>query len=114
MTLFHYRMIFGLAFIISCFGFFSEVKQGPVLFSHFDKVMHFGVFAVLTLLLQKGFGLNWKIGLALAVIYGAAVEIIQGAFAGRQASFGDWVADILGAIAALYVLYVLKRRQVEQ
>lgn len=101
-----------LAFIVSCVGFFSEVKQGPVLFAHFDKVMHFGVFAVLTALMQKSFSFDWKLGLTFAAVYGAAVEIIQGAFAGRQASVGDWVADILGSIAALYLLHLLTNKQV--
>ncbi len=66
-----------------------------------DKAAHFVAFGLIL----------WSLGVlfrrmprlwtaALAVAIGGAVEIIQG-YTGRDPSWGDWLADILGVAAAL-------------
>lgn len=75
-------------------------------FAHFDKLMHFFFYGVLTLLWLRGLSHHTKIYsliiLAIALL-GAADEIHQGYVPYRDASVLDWCADLLGAISALVV-----------
>lgn len=104
-----YKISFYIALIMSTVGFFSQIEQGPVSFEHTDKIAHFVIFFVLTGLLVKGFMCNNKTALIAAAGYGAFVEVIQGSLTARQASFWDWVADVVGAIAVLYVLSLISK-----
>lgn len=86
---------------------------------NFDKFIHMGIFAVLAWLFmipivrsalpakQKW---NWIIKISIAtVIWGITTEFIQKFFIpGRSFTLADWLADGLGAIAAL--LYFKFRR----
>ncbi len=41
----------------------------------------------------------WILGLALPIVYGGLIEILQGAFfAPRTADWWDWLADIIGTV----------------
>lgn len=62
-----------------------------------DKAAHFVAFGVILLCLGLLFSRLPRIALVIgAVIVGGAVEIIQG-LTGRDASWGDLLADALGA-----------------
>ncbi len=85
-----------------------------------DKFKHFGAFFGLSILLaltlhyQNKFLLFKKYFLAAALIitsfYGLLDEIHQSFIPGRYNEFLDWVADSLGAIAGiLLVFYVMKK-----
>ncbi len=85
-----------------------------------DKFKHFGAFFGLSILLaltlhyQNKFLLLKKYFLAAALIitslYGILDEIHQSFIPGRYNEFLDWVADSLGAIAGiLLVFYVMKK-----
>ncbi len=85
-----------------------------------DKFKHFGAFFGLSILLaltlhyQNKFLLLKKYFLAAALIitsfYGLLDEIHQSFIPGRYNEFLDWVADSLGAIAGiLLVFYVMKK-----
>ena len=85
-----------------------------------DKFKHFGAFFGLSILLaltlhyQNKFFLLKKYFLAAALIitsfYGLLDEIHQSFIPGRYNEFLDWVADSLGAIAGiLLVFYVMKK-----
>lgn len=79
---------------------------------HFDKVLHAGVYGLLAL----GVSLAWphlskiKIGLA-CLLYGGLMEIAQATLtAGRTPSFGDFIANGIGAaIALFFVLFISKK-----
>lgn len=76
--------------------------------SGLDKVGHFGGFLLIALsltLLRPG----WRGGPAavLAVVIGAAVELIQGQI-GRDASWGDLLADAVGAVVAASLTPILR------
>jgi len=85
-----------------------------------DKLKHFGAFFGLSILLaltlhyQNKFLLFKKYFLVAALIitslYGFLDEIHQSFIPGRYNEFLDWVADSLGAIAGiLLVFYVMKK-----
>ncbi len=83
-----------------------------------DKVAHFVAYAVLgTLALRACAGGRW-VGVTgraavraagLAAAYGAFDEIHQRFTVGRHSSMADWVADALGACAAVTLGLVLAR-----
>lgn len=70
-----------------------------------DKLAHVGFFVLLTLLLARGFALSmgWVAGVALLV--GLADEFHQSFLPGRVASVEDWLADLVGVMLAVGVLW---------
>jgi VanZ family protein len=89
---------------------------------HFDKVAHFFLFGLLGTLLYRA---SWRGGdsgwgkAAGAVVavscLGVVDEVRQSFTIGRYVEFGDWVADTLGALAAVlaYRGWPLYRRVLE-
>src|SRR5947209_12796372 len=72
---------------------------------HFDKLVHFGFFALLLFLWRFSFSplakYSWYL-LVLALCYGFGVEVIQHYFvANRSFDLGDVAADMVGAFAGL-------------
>lgn len=75
-----------------------------------DKVLHFGLFAQLAVLMCVGWR-HWSPMLRVVfplLALGAITEAIQSFTPGRSASLGDWVADALGV---LLVVWVWRARQ---
>lgn len=71
-----------------------------------DKLMHFGAYAVLGLLLARGttllgLGRGWPV--VLGALYGASDEWHQSFVPGRSADPADWVADALGVLAGVFL-----------
>ena len=99
-----FRVLFFVATCVATFGFFMELKAGGGGFAHKDKIVHILVFFTLTWLYCKGFSCTLIKVIFIAATYGAAIEILQGEFFGREASFADWVADMLGALGAFYLV----------
>ncbi len=87
----------------------SDLKGVP---KDWDKVLHLGAYTLLGLLALRAFHGNWKrlawrpaLGaLLLTVGYGALDEFHQSSVSGRDASLGDWLADLGGAVLALACL----------
>lgn len=95
---------FLLAAAISVASGRSEIAA-PGLFQ-FDKLAHFAVFGLLaTLVVRLGADRRaaW-LSVLLVSFYGLADEWHQSVTPGRTVEFADWVADTLGATAAV-VLY---------
>lgn len=68
-----------------------------------DKAAHFVAFGVILLCLGALMPRRPRIGLAIAAVaVGGLVEIVQG-LTGRDASWGDLLADALGAAAVLLI-----------
>ena len=76
---------------------------------HWDKVLHFLMYAMLALLLLRALrseprlaGWQTVVGaFALASLYGATDELHQWFTPGRSMDFWDWTADTLGAAVVL-------------
>ena len=87
---------------------------------HFDKVVHFGLYVIFTLLLisetntkRKLGGLDRKaiiISLVIAIAYGLLIELMQLlVFESRGAEFWDFVANTIGAITAVLTYRFVNR-----
>jgi VanZ family protein len=83
----------------------SELPATPSI-PHFDKVAHFGTYAVLGVLL----GLGWRWAgfrprrvwlLTFALLLGLSDEVRHARNPHRSGELGDWIADALGATTGL-------------
>ena len=82
----------------------------PVRFAHSDKVLHASAYATLTAALLLP-GLSPLAAAAVASVYGASDEVHQRFVPGRDASVGDWAADLAGAAAAAGGAWAWRRRR---
>jgi VanZ family protein len=85
----------------------SELPRTPAI-PHLDKAAHFGVYAVLGVLLGWGWlragrrpARVWL--LLFALLLGASDEFRHARNPQRSAEIGDWVADALGAATGLFL-----------
>ena len=86
-------------------------------FFGWDKVQHAGAYVVFTLLAGWAFGAFtldlkrcWRLAVVAAVIFGGAMEIVQGAFTRtRTAEWGDLLADLVGAAGAYALIMIINR-----
>lgn len=79
-----------------------SISVGPDVIIGFDKVVHFGMYGVLAVLVMRALGTASSLRAAVLVVlalsaFGAADEWHQGFINGRSASLYDWIADSLGA-----------------
>lgn len=92
----------GLAIVLFPWadGFGRHGALGPP----WDKLAHFAYYGAIAALLAIALGRRWFLGALLFVaLLGALDEWNQFYIPGRQSSFFDWLADVLGAVSALYV-----------
>ena len=71
-----------------------------------DKVLHFGAYALLGLLLAFAAhrsALHPAVAAVLGALYGASDEFHQSFVPGRSPDIRDWVADALGVCFAVYL-----------
>ncbi|MYA72168.1 hypothetical protein F4009_18925 [Candidatus Poribacteria bacterium] len=102
----------------------SSLKQPPLPMPKFewltiDKLYHFIEYAILGILLAWAFvkakpsvvpsKLIWIIAAVLSILYGASDEWHQTFVPGRDATFADWIADVLGSIAGVLAVYLYYR-----
>ena len=78
----------------------------PLSVDRFDKLIHFGLFFVLTWLGARYFAIAGRSSIrglllwaAVFVVYAALDEWLQ-TYVGRSMSGGDWLADTLGVLAS--------------
>ena len=79
-----------------------------------DKIAHFVAFGVLAALLAQtlrdlGDTTSLVVAIALASAFGVTDELHQRITPGRDPNVLDWVADTLGAITAVAVVWFLRR-----
>lgn len=91
----------ALLFVLSS----RQSLPGPGV-QHADKAAHFAAYAVLGALLAFAAArTGWPLAVAaaLGILYGASDEVHQMFVPGRSASVLDWLADVAGVLAAVYL-----------
>ena len=91
-------------FLLSCLPF----RQHTPLFQNVDKVFHFGLFGMLSILLFFAFFYERRqsalkaalLALLITAAYGAFDEFHQSFTATRNVDFFDWLADAAGGTLA--------------
>lgn len=91
-----------LAWAAAIFWASSRPSVGIHLVGGLDKVVHFGVYAVLGALLARAW--TWPPGvIAAGWLYGLSDEFHQTFVPGRTAEAADWIADALGVMVGLFL-----------
>ncbi|MGF1685697.1 VanZ family protein [Photobacterium japonica] len=90
-------------------GDLTDLKQYDI--AALDKILHFGVYGLFTCL---GFLAvprhRFQLCCLLLALYGAGLEYLQGIdMAGREASWADGAANVIGVIAGYYSLQIIER-----
>jgi VanZ family protein len=105
-----------LLYLALIFTLSAQPSLAPPSPLSFDKVAHFGEYAVLCWLVARalfGYGIPARPVAVLAVLlcslYGASDEVHQRYVPNRTPSVADWVADTLGATAAAGFWYARRR-----
>jgi len=80
---------------------------------HFDKIVHFGLYTILGFLFYLSKHQYSKVTYLLlvlfyAIIIGGLIEIIQ-PFVGRSKEFNDLLADIIGSLCGISLMFFRKR-----
>jgi VanZ family protein len=83
-----------------------SISVGPDVIIGFDKVVHFGMYGILAVLVMRALRPPYSISQSVAVLlalaaFGAADEWHQAFIPGRSESIWDWIADTLGVITGL-------------
>lgn len=84
----------------------EEIPKPGLNIPHLDKVVHYGMFFILSLLICFEFTfLNirkmnkiYLIAIGVSFFYGGLIEILQYYFFNRGCDAWDWLADITGGI----------------
>lgn len=85
-----------------------------------DKILHFSIYTVFSFLLTRQIleiTTRWRaaaIAVAIAMVFGALDEWHQRFIPGRSTEFGDWQADVAGAMVGAIVCIAMSRRRKPQ
>ena len=100
---------FYILFLISLYLFFAPFEDdGPKIFPHSDKIAHFSIFFLMTILLIAG-RLKKSYALIFCILYAMFTEIVQTFLNYRNGSIFDFISDILGIIFAIFLFFFLKK-----
>ena len=92
---------------------------------HFDKVVHFFLYAVFIILMIRGFKLQTSFvflqkysvatALLIGIFYGALLEYLQGViFIGRTSSIDDLIANIIGSLGGILLWRIIRKMEVKK
>ncbi|WP_215397231.1 VanZ family protein [Rheinheimera oceanensis] len=96
-----YRWLCVFCFVAATASFLAELSGHRIGggIAHLDKVAHFGIFAILSALLWKGFKLGPWLAFILLGAYGGAIELAQHYFTRRNGDWWDLLADLAGVLS---------------
>jgi VanZ family protein len=95
------RLLQAAFFVAAVVAFTAAIWPQPVMpeAANGDKAIHFTSFYVLEFLALMAFRKRLVLPAVGLVLLGGLIEVVQG-MVGRDRSGWDWLADILGVVAA--------------
>ncbi len=115
------NIIWAVIIFILCSIPGDTLPSAPLIeIPHFDKLVHFGMFFIMAVFIisELNYQTKWnqlKIALTtliIAAVYGGAIEILQqNFFVNRSGDYIDFIADSLGAAAAIPAFPFLKKQK---
>jgi hypothetical protein len=105
------RGVFAVTVLVSLAVLFAPGADVPSAPPGVDKLVHGALFAALALT-GRWAGVLRRVLACLLVLYAAASELVQGIpVLDRDASVGDWVADVIGVLVGLLLWGLFARRR---
>jgi len=95
------RLAMALFWVFLAVVAWGELGPGGIGFNIWDKLQHFGAYALLAGLMTVSLEARrwwWPWSLLVLVAYGAGLEVLQG-MVGRDMSLNDEIANTLGVVA---------------
>lgn len=95
-------------FLASIYFLFLASGNNPLPIAHFDKISHFGLFfgqfwLLAKICLQSNITIPLRSYLASALLWACISELIQTQLPRRNGDILDAIADLLGALCALWL-----------
>jgi VanZ family protein len=107
------RFLSGAAFFLLVTVLFvggAQPEAAGMFDEHWDKLAHFGYFALLAMLATLATGLRFPaLALISVVVVGLADELAQTQLPGRHANLPDLAFDLAGAVCAVLLTLALRR-----
>lgn len=115
-VLFVRNIIWAAVIFVLCALPAEDIPDPHIDIPHLDKVVHFGMFFILALLLcneleyQTRFTLRkiYITTVCIAFLYGGLIEILQQHFFNRSGDILDLLADVTGAVIGCVVYPIVK------
>ena len=110
------NMIWIAIIFILCTMPSEDLPKSEFEIPHLDKVVHFSLFFILSVLLLTTFKLHssltkrrsYVIIIVIVLGFGGAIEVLQQEFFNRACEFGDLVADTIGGVVAFFFFPFIK------
>lgn len=111
------NIIWALIILLLCAMPSEDIPDPHLDIPHLDKVVHFGMFFIMSLLLscvlehksRLRLPAIYAIAVLAAFIYGGAIEILQYYYFNRGGDVWDLSADVIGSIAGCLCYPLAKR-----
>lgn len=100
-----FPLLFSLALLTVLYWGLSQADSRAI-YAGWDKALHAAVFFVAWWLMRWSLTMSWFWLTLIAVLLGGVEEIHQYFTPGRQADWGDWLADAVGVGIALAIYAV--------
>ncbi len=111
------NIIWAIVIFILCAMPSESIPDPHLNIPHVDKVVHFGMFFILALLVCNELEYQTRLSLrkiyitavCIAFVYGGIIELLQQYCFNRSGDVADLLADVVGAIAGCLIYTQLKR-----
>lgn len=116
-----YRLSLLFVLLVVYLSFFRPPSTGLSRIPHFDKVVHFGMYFIMSMLLwweflkshksPKPYWHAWLGAAVCPVLFSGAVELLQNCTSYRGGDWLDFAANSTGVVAACLISYFWLRRR---
>ncbi|MFA6403897.1 MAG: VanZ family protein [Salinivirgaceae bacterium] len=113
----HYKFgIWVLVIGYLCLAPADEFKKVHITIPYFDKVVHFGLFFILGIIVNakrefQSFNPIFYLQVSFAVLYGGLIELAQNYLTTtRKGDWIDWLADLAGLALGIWMIRFLPRK----
>lgn len=94
----HFQSLFWGFWLFVSYKFLAQVEHSGIEIPHLDKVMHAGIFYILSFLLIQSYHMNRIQQLLLWLVYGCSIEWLQSLSGYRSGDFLDLLANMFGVV----------------
>ena len=102
--------LFWLLIFLTTILMLIELEPQPAGNIYADKIQHAFIFILLTISGFLAYNHKKRHVLGGVIMFGVVIELSQGVYTlTRQASFADWMADVVGVIFAVSLIELTKK-----